>query len=161
MATRTPKNLLANNVGVSGAPWGNKLSIVAAIVTLASGALSGGDSTTPIAVADKVRFGFIPAGTRLEDAIAIVSNAFPATSTLKIGFEYVDGIDHAGVPQDDDYFFAALNTAATGRTQMANTGVRPIVLPKDAYVVGVVGGAGWNEVGVLDLLIDGSVVGQA
>jgi hypothetical protein len=89
----------------------------------------------------------------LKDALAITSDAFTSSVTHDIGFEYVDGVDSSDVPQDADYFFNDLaNTAA--RTRANNTGVRPVVLPKDAYVIATVAGADHASAGCLDLLIE-------
>ena len=82
--------------------------------------------------------------------LAIVSDAFTAATTAKIGFAYVDGVDSTSVPQDDDYFFlAGLATNALVRTRSTNTGVAPITLPKDAYVILTNAGAAHASVGVL------------
>ena len=108
--------------------------------TNSSGVYVDSDTTTAVGNGDKVRVGVLSAGMRLHDALAIVSDAFRASSTAKIGFEYVDGVDSTDVPQDDDYFFAALALDAAGRTRAANTGVRPVTLPKDAYLIVTNGG---------------------
>lgn len=161
MTTVTRKKLLTDHLPFSGAPYGNSFVQKAVLETTAAGALVSGDNgATPLAIGDKVRFAVIPAGTELNDALAIVSTAFTAATTAKIGFEYVDGVDVAAVPQDDDYFFAALATNAVGRTRATNTGVRPVTLPKDAYLIATVAGAAHAKAGALDLIIEGRIVGQ-
>jgi hypothetical protein len=100
-------------------------------------------------------------GMRLDDCLAIVSDAFTARQTLKIGFEYVDGVDDTDVPQDDDYFFAALALDAAGRTRANNTGRAPVVLPKDAYLIGTSAGADTPAAGRLDVLVYGEFIGIA
>jgi hypothetical protein len=159
MATITKKKILTQDQ-FSGTAYGNHTSMPFRFATNASGYFL--DSDTPAAAVgngDKVRLGLLVAGTRLEDALAIVSDAFTASATAKIGFEYVDGVDNAAVPQDDDYFFAALAYNALGRTRAANTAVAPVTLPKDAYLILTNGGAALNAVGILDLIVYGVLTG--
>lgn len=159
MSTATVKKLLQNFLPHDNVPYGNKLTVLASLATTAAGVAQNTDLATALQVGDKVRFGVIPGGTRLQDAIAIVSDAFTATSTANIGFEYVDGVDDANVPQDDDYFFAGLNLAATGRTRQS-TAVRPVTLPKDAYLVMTNAGAAQAAAGQLDVIVEGAIVGR-
>lgn len=159
MATITKKGIQQDRQMTGVSPYGNKISLIHSLVTNASGAVVGSDSTSAIGATDKVRIGVLPAGMQLVDALAIVSDAFRATSTAKIGFEYVDGVDDTSVPQDDDYFFAALAMDAAGRTRAANTGVRPLVLPKDAYLIYTNAVVAQNAVGILDVVVDGVLVG--
>jgi hypothetical protein len=159
MATLNRKKILTEG-GFGGiTPYGNVLALQFALETTAAGILVNGDSNSvgaAIGIGDKVRIGVIPAGTRISDALAIVSNAFTATSTAKVGFEYVDGVDVPAVPQNDSYFFAALAINAQGRTRANNLAVRPVVLPKDAYVIVTNQVAAQAEVGALDLIVDGA-----
>jgi hypothetical protein len=152
MATVT-KDKIRELVAFGGAPYGNATSLLFSLITNASGVLLNGDKATALVQTDKVRLGIMPAGTLLKDALAITSDAFTASVTHKIGFEYVDGEDSADVPQDDDYFYAAL-AGTVGRTRASNTGVRPVVLPKEAYLIATVGGADHASAGVLDLVVD-------
>jgi len=161
MATITKKQVLTERQ-FGGVPYGNQSAYFYSLVTNSSGVYTDGDSTGAIGASDKLRIGVLPAGLRLIDALAIVSDTFRASSTGKIGFEYVDGEDSTDVPQDDDYFFAALDLAAAARTRAANTGVRPVVLPKDAYLILTHGGGNaQNTAGALDLVITGELVGPA
>lgn len=154
MATVT-KKYLTQEQQFGGAPYGNGTTLQFNLTTLATGAVANGDSTSAVGIGDKVRMGILPAGAKLHDSLAIVSDAFTASTTAKIGFEYVDGVDSTAVPQDDDYFFVAgLATNAAGRTRGTNTAVAPIVLPKDAYVILTNAGAAHASVGVLDLLVE-------
>lgn len=156
MTTITKKRVLTE-AGFGGAtPYGNALALQYSFETNASGVYANSDSAAAVATGAKVRFGVLPAGMRLDDALAIVSDAFTATTTAKIGFEYVDGVDDSDVPQDDDYFFAALNIAAAGRTKATNTAVRPVVLPKDAYLILTNGVADQAAAGQLDLIVYGA-----
>lgn len=160
MATISIKKLLADFLPFSGAPYGNSMNVKGSLVTSAAGVLVNGDSSAAIAAGDKVRIGILPAGMELHSALALISDAFRATSTFKIGFEYVDGVDSASVPQDDDYFYAALAADAAARTSATNTGVRPVVLPKDAYLIVTNQVVAQNVVGVLDVIVTGAMVGQ-
>lgn len=137
-----------------GAPYGNHLRRHFVLETNAAGAALGSDSSAAIGATDKVRLGLLPAGTRLDDALAVVSDAFTATITGDLGFEYVDGVDDAAVPQDADYFFADLNAAATGRTRMTVAN-KPVTLPKDAFLIWTNQVAAHASVGRADFFIDG------
>lgn len=159
MATVT-KKYLSSEQQFGGTPYGNSTTLQFNMTTNASGVVSNGDSASAVAISDVVRLGILPAGARLHDALAIVSDAFAASTTAKIGFAYVDGVDSTSVPQDDDYFFAAgLATNAAGRTRSTNTGVAPVTLPKDAYVILTNAGANHSAAGVLDLLVECVLVG--
>ena len=160
MATISKKRI-ATAQQFGGTPYGNKLALLFSLVTNSSGVVSDGDSTSAPTASDKVRIGTLPAGMQLIDALAIVSDAFTATVTAKIGFEYVDGVDSTDVPQDADYFFAALAMDAAARTRANNTAVVPLVLPKDAYLV-----IDWDvatnaAAGRLDFVVEGVLVGAA
>ncbi|PPC98356.1 MAG: hypothetical protein CTY35_05390 [Methylotenera sp.] len=157
MATVTKKNAYSQ-AQHGGVPYGNASKLKFTFETKANGSLKDGNSTAALAIADKVILGKLPAGFEIHDALAIVSDAFTASVTHAIGFEYVDGADDAEVPQDADYLFAALSNAA-GRTRASNTAVRPVKLPKDAWLVAVVAGAAHASGGVLDLVIEGELRG--
>jgi hypothetical protein len=157
MATVT-KNRAHKNPPFGGVPYGNNSVLKFVLETSSAGVLVDGDKTTALVQTDVARLGLLPAGMRLDDALAIVSDAFTASVTHKIGFAYADGVDDTDVPQDDDYFFAALaNTAA--RTRAANVAVKPVVLPKDAYLIATVAGADHASAGRLDLLVYGELKG--
>lgn len=159
MATITKKQITSQNQH-GGVPYGNLTRLPFKFAANASGYFL--DSDTPAAavgIGDKVRLGILPAGMRLEDMLAIVSDAFTALATAKIGFEYVDGVDVTAVPQDDDYFFAALAYNVVGRTTANNTAVAPLTLPKDAYLILTNQTAALNAVGIIDLLVEGVLTG--
>lgn len=160
MTTVTKNSLRDDKQASAGAPYGNDSIHRYSLVTNASGLMTDSDQTTALVQTNKVRFGILPGGKRLDDALAIVSDLFTAAVTLKLGFEYADGTDSTDVPQDDDYFFAALALSATGRTRANNLAVRPVVLPKDAYLIGTIAGADVNAAGVLDVLVYGEVIGM-
>lgn len=157
MATVT-KKYAATQQQHGGAPYGNAAILRFALETKANGSLKDGNSAAALGIGDKVILGKLPAGLLVHDALAIVSDAFTASVTHNIGFEYVDGVDDTDVPQDADYFFASLSNAV-GRTRANNTGVRPVKLPKDAWLVAVVGGAAHASLGLLDLVIEGELRG--
>lgn len=158
MANVTKNNVrkLQQYAGPQGNAWRDKFNFT----TNASGVFVDSDQTTAVVQTNVVRIGILPAGLELHDALAIVSDAFTAVTTAKVGFEYVDGVDSTAVPQDDDYFFAALATNAAGRTRAANTAVAPVTLPKDAYLILTVAGADHASAGVLDLIVEGIHKGQ-
>lgn len=153
MATVTKKLLRSNQF--DGAPYGNAAKHICNLTTTAAGIPVDSNAAGAAAIGDIVRFGILPAGFLIADALAIVSDAFTASATAKIGFAYVDGVDSTAVPQDDDYFFAALAINAAGRTRASNTAVAPVTLPKDAYVIATIAGANLAAVGILDLVVEG------
>lgn len=158
MPNITKKNVrkLQQYAGPQGNAWKDKFNFT----TNASGVFADSDVATAVQAADVVRLGVLPAGLELHDALAIVSDAFTATATATIGFAYVDGVDDATVPQDADYFFAALAYNAVGRTRATNTAVAPVTLPKDAYLTLTNNTAALNAVGVIDVIVEGVHKGQ-
>lgn len=160
-------NILLKNLGspaFGGTPYGNTLVRHFALETTAAGVAIGGNTTAAIGATDTVVLGRLAAGTRLDDALAIISDAFTATITGNLGFAYVDGVedtqaaaDREGRPlvlQDPDYFFTAL-AVTVGRTRANNTSVKPVTLPKDAYLVWTNAVAAHASVGRLDVLVYG------
>lgn len=114
---------------------------------------------TPLAVNDVVTLNVMPAGMVLHDETIIVSTPFSAGVTASLGFMYVDGIDRTDVPQDPAYFGngIVLGAIARLRTVAANALVR---LPKEAYLVLTITGAGNTQVGVMDVIVDGERLGN-
>lgn len=155
MANITRKNIKSYD-SFGGTPYGNLAVLPFDLATNASGVWTDGGSTAAPTASDKLYLGILPAGMLLVDALAIVSDAFTATATIKLGFEYVDGVDDTDVPQDADYFFAALAMDAAGRTSANNTAVKPVRLPKDAYLVADWDVASNAVVGRADFLIFGT-----
>lgn len=132
MPTITRKINPRNHVGAT--PWGNAHGLQYVLQTAANGGAIGADSTSPILAADKVRLGRIPAGSVLLDSLVVISNGMTATITGDLGFEYIDGVDSVIVPQDLQYFGAALPLATAARLRNATSKV-PVTLPKDAWLV--------------------------
>lgn len=157
MSTVT-KNRIRQAPQYSG-PSGNKFAKVFRFNVSASGVCPDSDLATAVQVNDVVRIGILQAGLELHDALAVVSDAFAASTTADIGFAYVDGVDSTAVPQDADYFFAALATSSAGRTRATNTAVAPVVLPKDAYLIVTRKGAADSAMGVLDVIVEGILNG--
>ena len=157
MATITKKT--AFDRAMNGAPYGDLTALVFRMQTNASGVLTGGDATAAIGDGDVVRIGKIPAGTKLLDSVVTISDAFTASSTYKMGFQYVDGVDVTAVPQDDDYFTAASTALSSVAVQRKATTTAPVTLPKDAYLILTNAGAAQAAVGILDAVIIGQVVG--
>lgn len=160
MATYT-KLKVKSTPHYNSVPSGNAAVLAYHFETTSAGKWTDSDVPgTAIADPTTLILGVIPAGTHIQDSLAIVSDAFTASTVLKLGFAYVDGVDVTAVPQDDDYFHAALAINAAGRTRQNNLAVVPVTLPKDAYLVGVSSGAAHASAGVLDFLIYGIVNGN-
>lgn len=157
MATVTKKRL--NQAQQFTACYGNKFAQVFRFETNASGVCVDSSQATAVQVNDIVRIGILPAGLELHDALAIISDAFAASTTADLGFAYVDGVDSTAVPQDADYFFAALATSAVGRTRANNTAVAPLRLPKDAYLILTRKGAADSAAGIVDVVVEGLLTG--
>lgn len=156
MATITKKRLADGQIG--GVPYGNVSALRFNLTTNATGAALDSNSAAAIGNGDKVIIGVLPAGFNLQDSTFVVSDAFTALVTANVGFEYVDGVDSAAVPQDADYFGAAVTLHTAGRYRQATT-VRPVTLPKDAYLTIVTAGAANAAVGVLDVIVQGELLG--
>lgn len=158
MTTITKKKIASSNQ-FGGAPYGNLSVLQFNITTDANGVYVDGDAAAAPTAADELLIGILPAGMKLMDALMIVSDAFTATATAKVGFRYVDGVDVATAPQSATYFTAALVLNAVGRYKADNNTVAPLTLPKDAYLV-----IDWDvatnaAVGVADILIYGVLTG--
>lgn len=156
MATVTKKRLGKEQQFT--APYGNKFAQSFRYTTNASGVATDTDLATAVQVNDVVRIGLLPAGLELHDALAVVSDAFAASTTADIGFLYADGVDSTAVPQNAAYFHAALATSSTGRTRATAVNA-PVRLAKDAYLVVTRKGAADSAVGILDVIVDGILQG--
>lgn len=131
-------------------------NILDLVQTSATGAVLGSDSSAPVAANDVIRVGPLPAGFRLVDSLVIVSDA-AAGLNGKIGFAYQDGKDDAKVPQDDDYFGAAVALSAVARVRNA-TGNASVTLPKDAYLT-VAASAAVAEAATVEVIVFGIAEG--
>ena len=158
MATITKKSNPRINVGAT--PWGNAHGLQYTLQTASNGGAFGADTGAAIASGDKVRLGVIPAGSTLLDSQIIVSTAMTAAVVGDLGFEYEDGVDSTAVPQDADYFGAALVLNATGRLRNATTNP-PVTLPKDAWLVLTTGGAANAKASRVDVVLTVASEGTA
>jgi hypothetical protein len=95
----------------------------------------------------------------IRDMLGIVSTAFTALVTAKVGFAYVDGVDSATVPQSDAYWATAWALNAAGR-YAPTVFNKPITLPKDAYLILTTAGAANAKAARLDLVVDGIAHGN-
>lgn len=138
---------------------GNITRYRSTLQTNAAGGAINANVSTPLAVNDVVVLNVMPAGMVLHDETIIVSTPFSAGVTASLGFVYADGIDRTDIPQNPTYFGAGivLSTVARLRTVAANALVR---LPKEAYLVMTITGAGNTQAGVLDVLVDGERLGN-
>lgn len=158
MSTVTKKSL-RQEVSHAGA-FGNLWSQIYTFETNSSGIFVNSDLATAVQSGDVVRFGILPAGIKISDALVIISDAFATSTTYKLGFAYVDGVDSTAVPQDDDYFIVAgTSSASAARTPANNTAVRPITLPKEAYIILTRAGAADSAAGIMDVIVKGTLVG--
>lgn len=96
------------------------------------------------AIGDKVRLSRMYAGSKLYESF-MVNAALGASTTVSIGFEYVDGQAGGGAA----VLIPATNTAGAART---NTPNRPFILEYDAYITATIGGAA--ATGQLDVMLD-------
>ena len=158
MATITKKHNPRTQVGAT--PWGNAHGLQFTLATVASGAAIGADSTAAIGSGDKVRLGVIPAGSTLLDSVVTVSTGFTALVTGDIGFEYVDGVDSTAVPQDADYFGAAIALNTAGVYRKATT-TAPVTLPKDAWLIITTAGAANAKAARADVVLNVAAEGTA
>ena len=140
---------------LGGVPFGNVSALPFSLI-VASGIWADSDQATAIAVGDVLILGTLPKGMTLQDAILKVSTAFVgAGSTMTIGFKYVDGVDSVAVPEDADYFCAAVAWTAALVARASNTAVRPVTLPKAAYLTLTCNTAALTGAGTLDVSILG------
>ena len=133
----TTTSLLAGNAVQGNAPYSDSFVESFQFITNSSGQFVNSDKpSTDVADAEVIRLGKLPAGLELHSALLTVGDAFTASTSCKIGFAYVDGVDSSSVPQDDDYFIlATASLASVGVIGSNNTAVSRVVLPKDAYLI--------------------------
>lgn len=95
------------------------------------------------AIADKVRLCRVFAGTKIYES-AMVTAALGASTTVALGFEYVNG-ESGGTATA---FIPATSTAAAARTESV---VKPVTLLYDAFIIATIGGAA--ATGALDAVL--------
>jgi hypothetical protein len=147
------KKKIASETQFGGTAYGNASTLPFNLTTNAVGAAVNSDTATGIALGDKVRIGILPAGAILNDSSIVVSDAFTALVTANVGFEYVDGVDVAAVPQNASYFGAAVTLHTLGRYRNVTTNA-PVKLPKDAYLILTTAGAANASIGIVDVIIN-------
>lgn len=158
MATVTKKRY-QDSQNFGAVPYGNLTTLEYSVATTSAGAVVNSDSASAVASGDVIRLGILPAGFRLHDSLTIVNDAFTASVTGTLGFAYVDGVDDTAVPQDADYFGAAVAINTAGRYRASNTGVVPVTLPKDAWLTLTTGGANHTSAANAVVLVTGEHVG--
>lgn len=121
MATQAAKSL-GYQVPMAG-EYGN-LAVAIASITLAA-ATNG----------DLFRFLKLPANVRLLD-LQVVNAAGSADTTMKFGYEHVDGSSG-----DDDAYFAAAKAIATAGRIRADAAKPPKLVDREVFITGVLGGA--------------------
>lgn len=140
-------------------PHGNQWSEVYKVESSSAGKING----TAVGTGDVVRAGVLPSGLKLDPAkfAAMVSDAFTANATVKIGFAFTDGTaTKNGVVQDDDYFLTA-TTASQAIQRGNNAAVAPITLPADAHLIITFAAAALSDAGRMDLSVSGVYTGTA
>lgn len=159
MATVT-KKYIRQQRRHGGVPYGNVWRQRYTMTTNASGVIVDSDQATAVLINDVVRLGIIDGGIELQNAEVIISDAFAASTTCKIGFQYVDGVDSASVPQNDAFFFLTGTVLSSAARWVNSAKAAPVVLPKDAYLILTNAGANHSEAGTLDVIVTGQVVGR-
>lgn len=85
-------------------------------------------------VGDKVRLNKLYQGTKIYD-VKMVNAALGASTTVSLGFEYVNGESGGSATA----FLPATSTAAAAATREG--AIAPITLAYDAYIIATIGGA--------------------
>ena len=156
MATTFTRKKLASQKQFGGTPYGNLAALSFNVTTNSSGVWTDGDGTAAPTAADELIVGVLPAGMLVQDALMVVSDAFTASTTAKVGLRAVDGV----TTQDDaDYFTASLALNAVGRYLADNTAVAPITLARDMYIVMDWDAATNAVAGVVDIIVYGVIGG--
>lgn len=158
MATVNLKNVLHLPESRTESYFGNCTKTQFTFQTNSSGIIADSDKATAVGNGDVIRLGVLKAGSKLIDMTAIISDAFTASSTGKIGFQYVDGTDSTDAPQDDDFFCGATSLASASIFRKTAT-TAPVTLPKDAYLILTNAGAAQSAAGKLDIIVESEQVG--
>jgi len=140
---------------LGGVPFGN-MTILPFELTVAAGVLANSDKATAVAATDVIYVGTIPKGFKFYDITAkAIAAVGAATSTIDVGFEYVDGVDVTALPEDADAFFDAQATSAAFFARGSLAKVPPIALTKDAYLTITVNTAAWEGTATLYITLIG------
>lgn len=142
-------------------PYGNVISLTFGLKTDASGMAENADTATALAVGDVVILGPLPEGFRLDEAFVFVTTAADAAITGDLGFSYTDGVDDAGVPQDDKYFATGADLATAARVRASGSTLK--TLPKPADLILTLGtsatATGVSQVSELTVVVTGELTG--
>lgn len=103
------------------------------------------------AIADKLFFGIIPAGTEVNNLQLI--NSAVATATITLGFEPDDPLGPAAVTNQ---WFPAGTALATAQSR--NSASQPIRFERDVRIVAVLAGAALLATDTLTVVVNGKVV---
>jgi len=158
MATITKKMFGDRHYG-SAPPYGNLSQRHFNLTLSSSGVIADSDDSTVVAIGDIVRIGVLPGGMKLTDFQCTISNPWKASTTCKIGFQYVDGDDSTDVPEDDEYFVPATQALSSAAILRKTATTAIVTLPKDAYLILTVAGAEQDEASVTDFVVTGEIVG--
>lgn len=131
-----------------GVPFGN-LTVLPFTATFLEGVWTLSDDATAVVHTDTLVLGTIPKGFKVYQAnIRSTAALGAATSTLDIGFAYVDGVDVTAFPENiDEWADAQANTAVFN--VMGNTAPVPAAFSKDAYLIATVNTAAFLTTGSL------------
>lgn len=156
MAKIHVRNKVGNNFG--GSPYGNLAVEHYNITTKANGSIEGSNTVTAPQANDVLILGILEQGFRLDDAQIIVKTPMTTNITADIGFEYVDGVNNAKVPQDSAYFASGADLATVGRLRASTA--KLVCLPKDAFLTVTIKGAANTNAADIDILISGEKFGN-
>lgn len=138
-------------------PFGN-LSTLLFVLATTSGIMDDGDKATALVAADVCILGILPGGMRLDDAVFNIPAAFTAATVLDVGFQYVDGVDDADVPESVDYFADAIVASSAARLRNVSPDAL-VTLPKDAYLIVTIAGATQAATSRMEVLVNGLLTG--
>lgn len=147
MSTITVTDVTVDHA-LPGVPYGNLTVLPFSFVTLA-GVLTLSDDATAVVHTDKIIMGTIPKGFIVHSVTCGATAALgAATSTIDVGFEYVDGVDVAAYPENiDEWVDAQANTAIFHA--IGNACPVPQAFSKDAYLIMTINTAAFETTGGL------------
>lgn len=90
---------------------------------------------------DIVNFFVLPADCEIIDFFAVNDGANSAATTMNIGLKYATPAAPSTDQSDADYFLAAYDINAAGRTRWGNTAVYSLTTNAEYFVQGVLAGA--------------------
>lgn len=96
-----------------------------------------GANTGTMQIADKLYFGRIPGGSRVEAFTALISTAMAGSVTANIGYEPVTA-DEGAFAASLAFWFTAQAMSSTGRFTSVS---KPVDIPQDCNIVATIAGA--------------------